>query len=124
MDKDFIIWLLTVICISWLIMLTIYAFKLKQALKDLRGEVICRARLAGDLRRDVSLLYKRVHDLEKGIRPESLVDLCKRIDILREKAEKYLAAGETALANGYFSEIDNLKAFIKNYYGGENDHEL
>lgn len=35
-----------------------------------------------------------------------------------------MAAGETALANGYFSEIDNLKAFINYYYGGENDREL
>lgn len=66
MDKDFIIWLLTVICISWLIMLTIYAFELKRDIEYLRTNDHKNYNFIRSIRSDISVLYKRVHDLKEG----------------------------------------------------------
>lgn len=70
MDKDFIIWLLTVICISWLIMLTVYVFKLKRVLAYLREQEIMDSKIAYNQKLDIGSIYKRLHHLEelyKGI---------------------------------------------------------
>jgi hypothetical protein len=66
MDKDFIIWLLTVICISWLIMLTIYAFELKRSIEYLRTNDHKNYNFICDIRSDIGTLYRRVHDLKEG----------------------------------------------------------
>lgn len=66
MDKDFIIWLLTVICISWLIMLTIYAFKLKREIEYLRVNEFKNYSYICGLRSDISNIYKKVHSLEES----------------------------------------------------------
>ena len=70
MDKAFIIWLLTVICISWLIMLTVYVFKLKRVLEYLREQEIMDSKIAYNQQLDIGSIYKRLHHLEelhKGI---------------------------------------------------------
>lgn len=70
MDKDFIIWLLTVICISWLIMLTVYVFKLKRVLEYLREQEIMDSKIAYNQQLGIGSIYKRLHHLEelyKGI---------------------------------------------------------
>lgn len=66
MDKDFIIWLLTVICISWLIMLTIYAFELKRNIEYLRANDHKNYNFICGIRSDIGTLYKRVHDLKES----------------------------------------------------------
>lgn len=70
MDKDFIIWLLTVICISWLIMLTVYAFKLKRDLEYLREQEPRDSKIPYSRQLAIINIYKRLHHLEelhKGI---------------------------------------------------------
>lgn len=61
MARDLIIWLPAVIDITWLILLTTYAFELKRDIEYLRTNDRKNYNFICGIRSDISILYKRVH---------------------------------------------------------------
>lgn len=117
MDKDFIIWLLTVICISWLIMVTVYMFRLKREFDDLYAHWLFENRYAGNIRRDVTFLSERVRRLEKGEKFDDLKEKQAYIERLRARAECDKASEKFDAAEMDQYLIDDFNGYIERMYG-------